>query len=65
MLFELLNTFIGSHRPEHIDGDITKNIYAFGKAGFFKNDLLVLDRWASAIMNFGDKLSGIDKELKQ
>lgn len=54
-LFDLIGTFlISCHRPKHIEADTLKNIIAFGKSGFLKEDLQTLNNWSDCIIQISN-----------
>lgn len=68
MLLDLILTFLNScQRPHHIEADLTRNLHAFGKQGYFKEDLDLLIKWCDGLLELNAKIEkGFKKdELKK
>ncbi len=38
-------------RPQHIEADVSRNLHAFGREGFFPSDLEILEAWCQALIH--------------
>ena len=64
-ILDLIITFIMScHRPEHIEADILRRLYAFGLKGFFVDDIEIVKGWCDCLMIVENKLSKHPKIMK-
>jgi hypothetical protein len=58
-MYDMISMFIMcGQRPHHIEGDITRNLHAFGIEGHFAKDIEILSNWCEALI-------GIDQNLEK